>query len=182
MPAEKAAGWDRDKSLLDWHGRTLLEHMSALLRTVADDVRIVGRTELPDNPAGLGPIGGLVTALRSSPNENNILVAVDLPLLTKEFMKYFKERFDNAHSPLTVCKIGPRFPLCIGVRRSLQRTLEDYIASGQRSLHRWIEQIPCEIITTGDIGGAEQASILFTNINTETDYETALTAINRDNS
>ena len=38
----------RDKSLLNWHGQTLLNHMVQLLSTAAEPVRIIGREEFPD--------------------------------------------------------------------------------------------------------------------------------------
>src|SRR5262252_4802078 len=36
----------RDKALLSWKGRSLLDHMAHLLSTVTDDVRIVARSDL----------------------------------------------------------------------------------------------------------------------------------------
>ena len=42
-----------DKALLDWHGRTLLTHMTNLLRGVTEDVLVVGRAPLPDRLPGV---------------------------------------------------------------------------------------------------------------------------------
>src|SRR5881394_2170013 len=85
----------RDKANLDWHGRPLLNHMVELLATVCDPVRIVGRGDLPDAIPGLGPIGGIFTALMSTATDLNLIVAVDLPLLTSHFLNDLKEWCDS---------------------------------------------------------------------------------------
>src|SRR5262245_61947659 len=86
----KSARMGRDKALLDWHGRTLLDHMSDLVARVTDDVRVVGRDPLPDRLQGLGPLSGIATALEASATNANLMVAVDLPFLTEKFLKYLK--------------------------------------------------------------------------------------------
>src|SRR5262245_42677693 len=107
----------RDKALLDWHGRTLLEHMTSLLSTVADPVLVVGRNQLPDRLPGLGPLSGIATGLERSMTDANLFVAVDLPHLTAGFFKYLQSRIRNSIFPVTTCKIGSHYPLCLGVRR-----------------------------------------------------------------
>src|SRR5262245_29800782 len=123
----------RDKALLPWpvaQGLTLLDHMTGLLQTVCQPVRVVGRNPLPDATPGIGPIGGLQTALHNSQTLNNIVVAVDLPFLTSEFLKYFKERCQQSNRQLTACKIGSSFPLCLGIRSEFARVVDQYVDAG----------------------------------------------------
>src|SRR4051812_25688997 len=96
----------RDKATLDWHGQPLLHHMVEVLSTVCDPVRVVGRGDLPDRTPGLGPMGGIITALASSTNAVNLIVAVDLPLLTSRFLNYLKQRCESSSRDLVVCKIA----------------------------------------------------------------------------
>src|SRR5713226_697505 len=84
----KSTRMGQDKALLDWHGQTLLNHMVDLLRNVADPVHVAGRDELPDQLPGLGPLSGIATALEASSTDANLIVAVDLPHLTRNFLKY----------------------------------------------------------------------------------------------
>ena len=72
----------RDKALLDWHGIPLLNHMVNLLQQATDAVRVVGRDRFPDRLPSRGPLSGIATALTISSTEINLIVAVDLPLLT----------------------------------------------------------------------------------------------------
>src|SRR5690348_14599122 len=106
----------RDKALLEWRGGTLLQHMTGLLATVCNPVLVVGRDELPDLVPGLGPVGGIVTALKHTVTRFNLVVAVDLPFLTSDFLIHFKERCIHSTTPLIVCRISSGFPLCLGVR------------------------------------------------------------------
>ena len=163
----------RDKSLLDWHGTTLLDHMTRILATVCDPVRVVGRDELPDRLPSPGPIGGIATALDVSRTENNLIIAVDLPLLTSDFLKYFKERCRQSNRLLTVCNIESAFPLCLGIRLGLKNILDEYIASGKRSLHGLIQTTVCEIVTADEVADAGFSEKLFLNINSEADYRKA---------
>src|SRR5438034_11030300 len=84
----KSTRMGQDKALLDWHGQTLLNHMVNLLRAVADQVHVVGRDHLPDHWPGLGPLSGIATGLETGLTDANLFVAVDLPHLTKDFLKY----------------------------------------------------------------------------------------------
>jgi molybdopterin-guanine dinucleotide biosynthesis protein A len=65
------------------------------------------------------------------------------------------------------CNIGSVFPLCLGIRRALAPAVDAYIAAGGRSIHRFIAMTSCEIIT-------DAPAELFMNLNTESDYVTAL--------
>lgn len=164
----------RDKAALPWRGTTLLEYMTEILSTVSSTVQIIGRGAFPDLVPGIGPIGGILTALHSSTTEANLIIAVDLPLLTSDFLKYFNERCRQTDRLVTACKIESSFPVCLGVRASLKPVVDDYVAAGKRSLHGLIESCNPEIVSSRDLAEAGFAASLFTNINTEADYQSAL--------
>src|SRR5438477_8846588 len=124
----------RDKALLDWHGQTLVDHMLNLLRSVADEVHVVGRAPLPDERPGLGPLSGIATGLERSSTDANIFVAVDLPHLTQEFLKYLRLQLENSHHVMLACKIGSDFPLCLGIRQPVLPEIKRRLANGQWSV------------------------------------------------
>jgi molybdopterin-guanine dinucleotide biosynthesis protein A len=172
----------RDKALLPWTPTplTLLDHMVQLLAHVCDPVHIVGRRPLMDSRPGLGPIGGIATALHESESAENIIVAVDLPFLTADFLKYFKERSLRSQCQLTACKIRSSFPLCLQIRTEVVTAVNSYIDSGGRSVHGFIETLPTEIITPEQLWEAGFSDEIFVNINTPADYEAALNDLNRE--
>jgi molybdenum cofactor guanylyltransferase len=153
----------RDKALLEWRGRTLLDHMIERLSAFYNPVLVVGRGELPDRIPGLGPLGGLSTALQSTQTQRNLIVAVDLPSLTPEFLKVFRNRIEASSQQVVACKIESGYPLCLGVDRAALPLLLHRIDSGQFSIHGFIEAADSEIITDFD-------ATLFTNVNTPEDW------------
>src|SRR3954447_23098801 len=95
----KSRRMGRDKALLDWHGQPLLSHMTDLLRSVAEQVMVVGRDPLPDRLPGCGPLSGIATALETTATHANMVLAVDLPHLTRDFLKYLRLRIENSTHP-----------------------------------------------------------------------------------
>jgi len=166
-----------DKALLNWHGRSLLAHMTMLLEAVCSSVTVVGRDSLPDDTPGLGPIGGIATALRVSSTELNLVLAVDLPDLTPDCLKYFKERCESSTRPLTVCKIESVTPLCLGITLDARTVVSGYILDGQLSLRGLIERLEPEVIDVRDLREAGFTESMFTNINSIDDYRAAVSRV-----
>ena len=160
----------RDKALLDWHGTPLLSHMVALLEEATDEVKVVGRNHLPDRLPGCGPLSGIETALTITSTENNLIVAVDLPFLTKNFLRFFRQRAELSKCPVLACKIRSHFPLCIIVKRTLLAEVEQRLAKGDLSIHGLIEGSDPEIITESDLRKHGFEPDIFRNLNTPEDY------------
>jgi molybdopterin-guanine dinucleotide biosynthesis protein A len=159
-----------DKALLDWHGRTLLDHMVDLLRHAANDVQVVGRDHLPDHLPGLGPLSGIATALSVTSTDNNLIMALDLPLLTKNFLTYLRRAAEHSKSPILACKIGSHFPLCLGIRRELLQEVQRRLSSGELSVHGLIEHSNAKIISESQLRAEGFESSMFRNLNTPEDY------------
>jgi molybdopterin-guanine dinucleotide biosynthesis protein A len=164
----------RDKALLNWHGRTLLEHMISLVQLVADRVQVVGRDPVPDRLPGLGPLSGVATGLEATSTDGNLFVAVDLPCLTKEFLIYFGQRIEKSSQPLVDCKIGSAFPLCLGVCRPMLPEIKQRLAVGQLSLKAMIEAAPRELVSERELESLGFSPTIFQNINTDEQYRAAL--------
>jgi molybdopterin-guanine dinucleotide biosynthesis protein A len=87
----------RDKALLPFEGRTLVEHVAAMVRKAADSVALVGNPGryaslgfpvIADNFPGCGPLAGIEAALRASNADWNLIVACDMPGLSTAFLRY----------------------------------------------------------------------------------------------
>jgi molybdenum cofactor guanylyltransferase len=165
----KSTRMGRDKAGLDWHGRPLLEHMMELLRSAADSVHVVGRDPLPDKLPDLGPLSGIATALEFTSTDANLIIAVDIPHLTKDFLKYLRNRLENSHHPLVACKIESAFPLCLGIWRPMLPEIQRRLASRQLSVRGMIESTGTEIIPETDLLEAGFDWSIFRNINTPED-------------
>lgn len=98
-----------DKTLMQWHGKEQRYHMADLLAKVCGDVFISCRDEeqaqstannyktLVDVYTGIGPYGGILTALEAEPGKAWLVVASDLPLLDEATLAYLiANREENA--------------------------------------------------------------------------------------
>lgn len=134
----------RDKATLMWRGRTLAEHQAATLRAAGCDPVIqvggaaaTGLTVVPDRYPAQGPLGGVLTALASTPAEWMAVVACDLPRLSAATMTgliHAIRRDDDLD--VAVAHSGRLEPMCAVWRTdSVLERLEGLWASGVRSLH-----------------------------------------------
>jgi molybdopterin-guanine dinucleotide biosynthesis protein A len=160
----------RDKAALPWRDVSLLDHMIHLLSTVAGEVRVVGRGNLPDQIPDKGPLGGILTALRTTDKDANLILAVDLPLLTPDFLAQFHSRFLASSRPLLVCRIDSRFPLCLGIRPVLQVDLAERVEAGKLAVHSFIESSNPEILEQDDLRALGADPAMFGNLNTPEDW------------
>src|ERR1700740_2341073 len=83
-----------DKAFLELDGRSLLVRSLELLRALTPEVCIVGPAEkfsaygpvIEDVYARRGPLAGIQAALTASTTELNLILAVDLPLVTESLL------------------------------------------------------------------------------------------------
>ncbi len=86
------------KALLDWGGRPLWRHQAETLESLAPDERFISlppglavdcRTWIPvvDRVPELGPLGGIEAALRAMRSDWLVVLAVDLPAMTTDYLR-----------------------------------------------------------------------------------------------
>ena len=88
----------REKALIDFEGQPLVLRVADRLARAADPVLLatgnpgrlgpVGYREVADVSAECGPLGGLVAGLEASPHELVAVVAVDMPYVSPELLKF----------------------------------------------------------------------------------------------
>ena len=138
-----------DKAALEVEGVTLLARAALAALEVNLPALVVGRARpvawpleavefAEDAAPGLGPLGGLQTALRC--REEILALSCDLPLLTADAVRWLwgqRER-GNEHG-LIVVSNGKWEPLFSIYRRACLPLIETRLAEGRRSLHGLIE-------------------------------------------
>jgi molybdopterin-guanine dinucleotide biosynthesis protein A len=132
----------RDKALLPFRGGPLADSVARAVEQAAGSVVIVGRAEMlhyqaiPDLHPGAGPLGGIVTALRHTTSDWNLVVACDMPSLTAPFLAELLDRAETAgrdalipHGP-----DGRPEPVCAVYRRTALEPLESAFTRGIRKI------------------------------------------------
>jgi molybdopterin-guanine dinucleotide biosynthesis protein A len=88
-----------DKGALHYHNLDQRQHTAALLAEFCPDVRVsvrpdqatdlpAGLKPLPDTFLGLGPLGGILSAFQADPNAAWLVLACDLPFLTRDTLEF----------------------------------------------------------------------------------------------
>ena len=122
----------------------------------------------PDLEAGLGPIGGLWTALqwaRERGDDGVLLLGCDMPLVSEALLRTVLGWSDTAPAVVPLASDGPE-PLCALYRAACASTVEDRLHSEDRSLRGLAEAIGAVFIGEDAIAEVTDPKIGFLNVNT----------------
>lgn len=96
----------RDKALMPWQGRTLLNRAVGVLQSCFERVAVIGPARagydesgvevLADFRPGLGPLGGIHTALVRAAGLDVFVLACDLPQVEPDLVRWIVEDGDEA--------------------------------------------------------------------------------------
>ncbi len=174
----------RDKATLEIGGVTMLDRTTALLRGVGIEAVIVGAPKpfaeatgagvLEDEWPGAGPLGGIVTALRASQKSWNLIVACDLPYLTREWLEFLVARglSSKADAVVPMNEGGPE-PLCAMYAKTAETPLVAAFESGGRGVIQALTHIRVEYLERATWKDFDSEGLLFKNMNQPADYAQA---------
>jgi molybdenum cofactor guanylyltransferase len=142
----------RDKALMDYHGLPLAGHIANELATVIQPVSLVGDPEryadighpvIPDDYPGAGPLGGLITALRTSRSRWNLVVACDLPGVSSEIFRRLLDQiqFLDVQCVIPVTPDEREQVLCALYRRDACGALLSALESGEPRLQSAVRRL-----------------------------------------
>ena len=177
----KSTRMGADKAFVGYDGRTLLARALDLARSVTPDVRIVGSSEkfasfapvVEDIFRDCGPLGGIHAALRASPVELNLMLAVDTPFVSSSFLQYL---IRQARRELAAVVVVPRLntgwqPLCAIYRREFADAAEPALRAGKNKIDRLFAVVGTRVIDQQELEAAGFFPALFRNLNTPQELE-----------
>ena len=164
----------RDKALLPFRGGALAEWVAAEAAFAAGGVTLVGsparyahlgRAVIPDLFPGEGPLGGILTALRHSTAEWNLVVACDMPeVCAAAFLELFLAA--ERGNPDALVPAGPSGlpePLCAVYHRRACAGLQTAFDRGVRKITEALQCLRAVIFPVTELG-------LYQNVNTPEDW------------
>jgi molybdopterin-guanine dinucleotide biosynthesis protein A len=178
----KSSRMGADKALLELASQTLLQRVLELARAVTEDVRIVGSPEkfgefvpvVEDKYANRGPLGGIHAALASTSTTFNLILAVDLPFLEKEFLLHLLAEARTSGAVVTVPRAaGGLQPLCAVYRREFAELAEQALAEGRNKIDTLYAQTTVRIIEEDELARFAFSPAMFDNLNTQEEWERA---------
>jgi len=172
-----------DKAFLEWQGRTLLQRSLDLLSSVAARIAIVGAadkfstygTVVEDHFTARGPLAGIHAALRSSiAADFNLIVAVDLPLLSESFLRFLLEQAAASHAVATVPRTNQGWqPLCAVYRREFAQLADSALRLGRNKIDPLFSEIELRVIQENELRNFSFSPDIFRNFNTPEDLQHA---------
>jgi len=178
----KSTRMGSDKAFVMLEGRTLLARALELAKGVTDNVRIVGSAGkfagfapvVEDVFCECGPLGGIHAALRASAAELNLMLAVDVPFVPAELLRYLVERARGSDAIATVpLADGGWQPLCAVYQREFGDVAEKALRGGRYRINVLFEGVEVQAIGEEELARAGFAAGMFRNLNTQEDVEAA---------
>lgn len=120
---------------------------------------------LQDDQEGLGPMGGIVTALRHLPG-GILVTACDMPLVSGALIEWLLGHYD-AHVEAVIPRHQGGIEPLLGIyEKSFLPPLEEAIQAGRYALHFILEEANVRFVNVPEPFQAE-----FANVNTPGDYK-----------
>jgi molybdenum cofactor guanylyltransferase len=180
----KSSRMGRDKAMLEIGGVTMLDRTMALIRGVGIEPVVVGApvefsravagSVIEDKWPGAGPLGGIITALGVSKKPWNLIVACDLPYLTREWLEFLVARglSSKADAVVPMNEGGPE-PLCATYAKAAETPLVSAFEGGVRGVIQALTHIRVEYLEPVEWKGFDSEGLLFKNMNQPADYAQA---------
>jgi molybdenum cofactor guanylyltransferase len=178
-----------DKGLLEIAGVPMIVRAARLVVSVTGAPAVVvgtpekytglGLRAIADDWPDCGPLGGIATALRASEADWNLVVACDLPYLTREWLEYLLQRArdssEEAVLPINLTTANKRGaePLCAMYHKGSEPTMRRALERGVRKVTDGLAELRVEMIEPAKWKGFDSGGLLFKNVNTPADYEEA---------
>jgi molybdopterin-guanine dinucleotide biosynthesis protein A len=178
----KSSRMGSDKAFLELGGETLLSRALQAAGSVAGEVRIVGAPQkfaafgevIEDVYRGQGPLGGIHAALSNSQTELNLVLAVDLPFVGREFLEFLLLRARESDAMITVPRAGGGLqPLCAAYRRGFAEVAERSLRAGNNKIDSLFATLETCVIEEDELARAGFSVEMFRNLNTPEELEKA---------
>lgn len=184
----KSARMGQDKAFLKLGEQTLVERALEIARSVADEVRIAGAAQkfsafgsvVEDIYRERGPLGGIHAALGSSATEWNLMLAVDLPFMEPEFLRWLIEEARKSEAVVTVPRAGGGWqPLCAVYRKSFAGVAQRALDAGKNKIDLLFREVETRAVEEDEILRRGYSLEMFRNVNTPEEWQEVLSAEHR---
>lgn len=171
----------QDKAVMRWEGQRLVDRAVACLRRVADDVVVAsGQRRLPDldvpqigdQPAGVGPLGGIAAGLGQARHDLVCVLAVDLPFADADLFGALIHRWQG-EAALVPTGTGRPQPVHAVWAAATAPALGVLVAAGVRGVWRAAVALDAVVLddrATRDLVGHDRWAI---NVNRPSDVDTS---------
>jgi molybdopterin-guanine dinucleotide biosynthesis protein A len=167
----------RDKALIEIDGRTLLDRALDILQPHVDDLLVIGDPVkhghvgpfvMADDLPGVGPLGGMVTAMRYAVHDHLLVIACDMPHVNGALLERLKQGMAPDIDAFVPECDGQLEPLAAAYHRRCRPHFEAGMSGGHWKVSDALDRVRTTYvqICPGEEGWPAD---LFRNINTPAD-------------
>jgi molybdopterin-guanine dinucleotide biosynthesis protein A len=167
-----------DKASLPFGTETMLERVTRIVRSIADEVIVVGRRDqdsatIHDAVVDQGPLAGIAAGLSASKTDLNIVVACDMPLIRPEVLQRMASMIGEHDACVAV--VGDHASALCGVYRSRIATdAKALLDSGERRVMRLLERVETKRVDAAAFRDIDPHLETFLSCDTPEAYRAAL--------
>ncbi|MGA2502942.1 MAG: molybdenum cofactor guanylyltransferase [Anaerolineales bacterium] len=174
----KSQRMGKDKAFIRFHGETLVSRILDRLEGLAEEVIVIaprspenlprGVQFAPDLLPGLGPLGGLYTALSVASHQIIAVVACDMPFVNAKLLAYQRDILLSEDLDVVVPSSEKGLePLHAIYRKNsclprVRKTLE----AGKGQLISWFPSVKVHILAPEESNTFDRRGLIFLNVNT----------------
>ena len=178
----------QDKAQLRLGPETMVERLAARLAPVTSSVTLVGRPQthdgyslpsIPDVYEKWGALGGIHAALSAARTSWIIVVACDLPFVTRDLFERLKSFIDESPGEFIDAIVplqsdGRPQPVCALYRReTCLPEIERLVSAGEHTPRALLANVRTRYVQFPELGDLPGAENFFLNLNTPEDFERA---------
>jgi len=177
----------QDKAQLRLGPETMLERIAAQLSPVTSSVTLVGSPQaylghslptVPDVYEKWGALGGIHAALSAAKTDWSIVVACDLPFVTRDLFERLKsfanESIDSIDSIVPTQPDGRPQPVCALYRReTCLPEIERLVSAGEHTPRALLTNVRTRYVQFEELNDLPGSENFFLNLNTPEDFEVA---------
>jgi molybdenum cofactor guanylyltransferase len=132
------------------------------------------RTVIADIFPGCGPLAGIHAALVHSNAALNLMLAVDMPFVSRELLAFLFVRAEASDAVVTVPSTGKGLqPLCAVYRRDFSTVAEQALRAGKYKVDAAFSGVRVRVIEENELAAAGFSERDFFNVNTPQDRQAA---------
>jgi molybdenum cofactor guanylyltransferase len=169
-----------DKALLVLGQQNLLQLTLEKARALGARPVIVGARDkyaqygevIEDVIPGCGPLSGIHAALCSTQTEMNLILSVDMPLMTTEFLRWLMQvAWASDEMAIVPQAEGRNQPLCAVYRSGAREVVERALQAGEYKVDSLYALLPTRFVAEKEWQAGGFSPSIFRNINTPQEFE-----------
>ncbi|MEW7278786.1 molybdenum cofactor guanylyltransferase [Aquimarina sp. 2201CG1-2-11] len=178
----KSSRMGSEKGLVLLKEKPFINHIINAVKPLVKEIVIVSsntcyddytRKRIEDSVPNAGPVAGLLTGLRYSETENNIVLSCDVPMVTTDVLKKLLAYKDEDYDVVQFEAKGKTIPLIALYKKRCEAKCAALLSDNERRLRRLILSLKTKTIKI-----SEKESFYVSNINTMGELKIIENAIN----